>query len=109
MYLKQTRTVGYEISPLRFPSENYKKSPRGEYFHNSVLVSADSDLVPSEISQLNIGYTAIAGDRESGAIAYVCLRNNKKLLILRGVSDLIMSKLLDQLLLLIDFNDSNRN
>jgi adenosylhomocysteine nucleosidase len=95
--------------------------------NKSVLVSADRDLVPSEIPELNREYTAIAGDWESGAIAYVCKRNNKKILILRGVTDLVntssgeaynnfslfeyrtdlvMSKLLDQLPLWIDFIES---
>lgn len=58
----------------------------------SVLVSADRDLIPAETEQLNLLYSAIAGDWESGAIAYVCKRNNKKVLILRGVTDLVSSK-----------------
>jgi len=57
----------------------------------SLLVSADKDLVPSEITELKEKYNAIAGDWESGAIAYTCKRNNKKLLILRGVTDIVTS------------------
>jgi adenosylhomocysteine nucleosidase len=96
----------------------------------SVLVSADRDLVPSEIPELNREYTAFAGDWESGAIAYVCKRNNKKILILRGITDLVntssgeaynnlslfgfrtdmvMSKLIDQLPLWIDFIEPGNN
>jgi adenosylhomocysteine nucleosidase len=56
------------------------------------LVSADKDLMIEEIAKLNSDYKAIAGDWESGAIAYVCRRNDKKLLILRGVSDLVSNK-----------------
>lgn len=55
----------------------------------TVLVSADRDLVPAEIQSLKEKYKAIAGDWETGAIAYTCQRNQKKLLALRGVSDLV--------------------
>ena len=96
----------------------------------SVLVSADRDLIPAETEQLNLLYNAVAGDWESGAIAYVCNRNNKKILILRGVTDLVnslsgeaynnlslfeyrtdlvMSKLLDQLPAWIEFIENSRN
>ena len=55
----------------------------------SILVSADRDLVPAEICELQRKYGAIAGDWESGAIAYVAARNQVRCLILRGVSDLV--------------------
>jgi adenosylhomocysteine nucleosidase len=55
----------------------------------SVLVSADKDLRIDEIEKLQLQYNAIAGDWESGAIAYTAARNKVKLLILRGVSDLV--------------------
>ena len=58
-------------------------------FRRSILVSADRDLVPAEIGSLQRKYGAIAGDWESGAIAYVASRNNVRCLILRGVSDLV--------------------
>jgi adenosylhomocysteine nucleosidase len=90
----------------------------------SLLVSADRDLVTKEITDLENQYNAIAGDWESGSIAYVSARNKKKLIILRGVTDivssqageaynnfslfeqrtgLVMNKLLDQLPLWIAF------
>ncbi|MFN8343020.1 MAG: hypothetical protein U0V64_15265, partial [Cyclobacteriaceae bacterium] len=53
------------------------------------LVSADRDLVPSEIESLAKEYQAVAGDWESGAIAWVAKRNGVRLLILRGVTDLV--------------------
>lgn len=56
-----------------------------------LLVSADRDLVPEEISMLEENYRAIAGDWESASIAYTCKRNSKKILILRGVTDLVSS------------------
>jgi len=55
----------------------------------TLLVSADRDIVPSEITELKEKYHAVAGDWESGAIAYTCARNKQRLLILRGVSDLV--------------------
>jgi adenosylhomocysteine nucleosidase len=55
----------------------------------SVMVSADRDLVATEIPMLQQSYGAIAGDWETGAIAYTCKRNHQRVLILRGVSDLV--------------------
>ncbi len=55
------------------------------------LVSGDRDLVASQIPELTSRYAAVAGDWESGAIAYVAQRNSKRCLILRGVSDLVGS------------------
>jgi adenosylhomocysteine nucleosidase len=90
----------------------------------SLLVSADRDLLTNEINDLAKEYNAIAGDWESGSIAYVSARNKKKLIILRGVTDivssqsgeaynnfslfeyrtdLVMNKLIDQLPLWIEF------
>jgi len=54
-----------------------------------LLVSADRDIVRSDISELIQKYDAVAADWESGAIAWVAKRNNQKLLILRGVSDIV--------------------
>jgi adenosylhomocysteine nucleosidase len=58
----------------------------------TVLVSADRDLRTDEIGYLKNEYHAVAGDWETGAIAYVAQRNNKKILILRGVTDLVGSQ-----------------
>lgn len=55
----------------------------------ALLVSADRDLVIDEIDHLKTRYAAIAGDWESGAIAYVAARNQLPCLILRGVTDVI--------------------
>jgi adenosylhomocysteine nucleosidase len=57
----------------------------------TTLVSADKDLAINEIEKLQKEYNAVAGDWESGAIAYVANKNKTKLLILRGVSDLVSS------------------
>jgi adenosylhomocysteine nucleosidase len=57
--------------------------------HKTVLVSADKDLQIDEIEKLKTQYNAVAGDWETGAIAYTASKNNTKLLILRGVSDIV--------------------
>jgi adenosylhomocysteine nucleosidase len=56
-----------------------------------LLVSADRDLIAEEVEDLKARYAAFAGDWESGAIAYVAARNATRLLILRGVTDLVGS------------------
>jgi len=65
----------------------------GDHFPKAVtktlLVSADRDIVPAEIPKLIARYHAVAGDWETGAIAYTCVKNNQRVLILRGVSDLV--------------------
>jgi len=58
----------------------------------TLLVSADKDLKPGEIDFLKKEYHAVAGDWESGAIAYTAKRNHKKILILRAVSDLVTTQ-----------------
>lgn len=67
-----------------------KKYP--QKVRTSLLVSGDRDLMADEIDLLKKEYGAVAGDWESGAIAYVAKKNNVKLLILRGVSDLVSDK-----------------
>ena len=55
----------------------------------SLLVSADRDLLPEDIRRLKDRYGAIAGDWESGAIAWVADRNHIPCLVIRGVTDLV--------------------
>ena len=55
----------------------------------SLLVSGDRDLIIEELPELKRKYGAVAGDWESGAIAYVASKNKVRTLILRGVSDLV--------------------
>lgn len=47
----------------------------------TILVSADKDLPVDEIGQLKKVYGAVAGDWETGAIAYIAIRNKKKIII----------------------------
>src|SRR6267154_665502 len=69
---------------LRWLGKNYPATVR-----KTLLVSADKDLKTDEINNLRKEYQAVAGDWESGAIAYTANKNNKKILILRGVTDLV--------------------
>jgi len=55
----------------------------------TTLISADRDLITEDIPLLKAKYQAIAGDWESGAIAYIAECNQIRCLILRGVSDLV--------------------
>jgi adenosylhomocysteine nucleosidase len=53
-----------------------------------LIASADSDLPPDKIPFLK-SHGAIAADWESAALAWVAGHNNARLLILRGVSDMV--------------------
>ena len=53
-----------------------------------MIASADSDLPPAKIPFLR-SLGAIAADWESAALAWVAQRNDARLLVLRGVSDMV--------------------
>jgi len=55
----------------------------------ATLYSADRDLTPAVLRELDRRYRPVAVDWESGAIAWVAKRNGVPVLILRGVSDLV--------------------
>lgn len=65
--------------------------PYPQAVRRAALLSADRDLDPAEIPTLMAQFNGIAGDWESGAIAWVAQRNNTRCLILRGVTDLVNS------------------
>ncbi len=75
-YYASSLDLGWLAEPHPFPAR------RG------VLASADSDLPPERIAYLK-SMGAIAGDWESGALAWVANKNAARLLILRGVSDVV--------------------
>lgn len=54
-----------------------------------LLVSGDRDIRVEDIPYLRSEYGAVAGDWESGAIAWVAQHNDTRCLILRGVTDLV--------------------
>jgi adenosylhomocysteine nucleosidase len=65
--------------------------PYPQPVRRTLLVSADRDLLAEELPRLKAEYGAVAGDWESGAIAWVAARNQTPCLILRGVTDLVGS------------------
>jgi len=77
--------VSYYASSLdlRWLTEPYPYPVR-----RGLIASADSDLLPAKIPLLK-SQGAIAADWESAALAWVAQRNNARLLILRGVSDMV--------------------
>jgi len=95
------RTVVYDIIELMGdfdePIDHYStyidlswlSLPYPHAVRRTLLVSGDRDLLVEEIPQLNQRYGAVAGDWESGAIAWVAARQGVRLLILRGVSDVV--------------------
>ncbi len=68
---------------------SWLEEPYPSRVSRGLLISGDRDLVPGEIGDLNRRFGAVAGDWESGSIAFVAQRNEMPLLILRGVSDLV--------------------
>lgn len=72
---------------LTWLGENYPTKVR-----KSLLVSGDRDLLVEDIPGLKSRYRAVAGDWESGAIAWIAARNGVRCLILRGVTDLVGSQ-----------------
>ena len=65
------------------------REPYPQHVIRTLLVSGDRDLRPDDIPELKDRYKAVAGDWESGSIAWVAERNDVRCLILRGVTDLI--------------------
>jgi len=55
----------------------------------TTLYSADRDLTPATLREIQDRYQPVAADWESGAIAWVANRNGTPLLIMRAVSDLV--------------------
>ncbi len=69
---------------------DWLKPPFPFEVQGGVMVSADRDIVPTDISSLIKAYNARAADWESASIAWVTVKKFKKrCLILRGVSDLV--------------------
>jgi len=96
-----TKTIVYDIveqmgdadEAIRFYSTDIDLSWAGPSLPGSpiptVLLSADRDLVVGDIPALVAKYDVRAVDWESGAIAWTAHHSGKRVLILRGVSDLV--------------------
>jgi len=97
-----TATTGYGFKGFSSLKTKTDKGHREQFalLKNSIANGGQS-LIPFDeiintsrasfaaIESLKNNYNAIAGDWETGAIAYTVSKNKKKLLILRGVSDLV--------------------
>lgn len=95
------RTVVYDIiEQMTDPDEaiehfatnidlSWLTEPLPQPVRRTLLVSADRDLVADEVAALATRFGAVAGDWESGAIAWVAARHGVRCLILRGVTDLV--------------------
>jgi len=68
---------------------SWLSEPYPQQVTRTLLISGDRDLMLDEIPQLKENYGAVAGDWESGAIAWIAARNGIRCLILRGVTDLV--------------------
>ena len=79
-----------DVSPYYASSLDLRWLPKPWPYpvRRGTLASADSDLLPDKIPFLK-SKGAIASDWESAALAWVANKNNARLLILRGVSDLV--------------------
>ncbi|TAL31765.1 MAG: hypothetical protein EPN93_16935 [Spirochaetes bacterium] len=96
-----TRTVTYDIHELMGDGaeaiDYYSSSPEAPIIldpeiSRGIVVSADQDIDPKNIPGLVRKYGAVAGDWESSAIAHVAKKNGTRLVILRGVSDIVDAK-----------------
>ena len=65
------------------------REPYPQDVRRTLLVSGDRDLLVEDLPWLKERFGAVAGDWESGAIAYIARQNSSRLLILRGVTDLV--------------------
>ena len=77
--------VSYYASSLDL---SWLAEPHPYPVRRGMIASADSDLPPGKIPFLR-SLGAIAADWESAALAWVAQQNNARLLILRGVSDMV--------------------
>ena len=85
MVIEAAEAVDAELERLDL---SWLAEPYPYAVRRGMLASADSDLLPSKIPALK-SQGAIAADWESAALAWVAQRNNARLLILRGVSDMV--------------------
>ena len=70
---------------------SWLKEPYPIKVYRGTIVSGDRDILPEDIQGLKEKYGAKVGDWESGSLSFFCRHNDVKLVILRGVSDLVDS------------------
>jgi len=99
-----TRTVIYDIVEMMGDADgaiadyatvldlSWLRRPYPAPVIESTLVSADRDLQPGDVARLKTRYGAVAGDWESGAIAWTAARTKTPCLVLRAVSDVVSAR-----------------
>ena len=88
--INQIGSAAAAIAKFTTPIDlSWLREPYPQPVLRTLLVSGDRDLLVEDIPRLRADYDAVAGDWESGAIAWVAAHNNTRCLILRGVSDLV--------------------
>ena len=97
------RTLVYDIIEQMFDAKeavehyatdldlSWLREPYPHPVKRTPLLSADRDGLAEQIDFLKDEYSATALDWESGAIAWIAAKNQKRCLILRGVTDLVDS------------------
>lgn len=97
------RTLVYDIIEQMFDAReaiahyttdldlSWLQEPYPHPVRRTLLLSADRDGMADQVDFLRDEYSAVAVDWESGAIAWIAARNQKRCLILRGVTDLLDS------------------
>jgi adenosylhomocysteine nucleosidase len=91
VYDIEERMTGAEAAIAHYTTEidlSWLPAELPQAVRRTSMASADRDLAVEEVSCLAARYGAVAGDWESGAIAWVAARNGVRCLILRGVSDI---------------------
>ena len=95
------KTIVYDIYELMYPTQDHidhyttdmDVSWLDENFPlqvlKTLLVSGDRDLSQKDIPELKAKYQTVAGDWESGSIAFVAKLNKIPAIVMRGVSDLV--------------------
>jgi nucleoside phosphorylase len=101
MVILVTRTIIYdihvEIGDPRSEIDHYivdiEPAPPRDSLPDGVctgaILTGDRDIIAADVPKLVEEYGALGADWESGAVAYVCKRNNTRCMIVRGVSDLV--------------------
>ena len=82
----------YEAAIAHYATDvdlSWLEEPYPQDVRRTLLVSGDRDLLVEDIPRLKAEFGAVAGDWESGPIAWVAARNATRCLILRGVTDLV--------------------
>lgn len=101
MVILVTRTIIYdihvEIGDPRSEIDHYivdiEPAPPRDSLPDGIctgtILTGDRDIIAADVPKLVEEYGALGADWESGAVAYVCKRNNTRCMIVRGVSDLV--------------------